>query len=228
MKKCMKKIVVTFLAAMLVVLSASVAVEAKTVTASRVVTLYPSSGKNFYSAFQSLASANINIVGTTDKNGKVTSIKSTDKSVAAIGTKAGKGNAKSRKFIYITAKKAGTATVSYKADGTTYKYKVTVKKYTSPFSSLKLGGTNIASKLKKTNVYTLSYAKYANKNIKLSYKAKSGWSINADYLLSTKYQMADMVKNNGTFKVTRKNSMLFLDATNAKTKQSESAIVIFK
>lgn len=228
MRKCMKKMVVMFIAAMLVIMSAGVVVQAKTVTSSRVLTLYPSSGKNFYSAFGSLASANINIAGTTSKNGKVTSIKSTDKSVATIGTKVGSGIAKNRKFIYITAKKAGTATVSYKADGTTYKYKVTVKKYTTPFASLKLGGTNIASKFKKTNVYTLPYSKYANKKIKLSYKAKSGWSIDADYLLSTKAQKSDWVKNNGTFKVTKKNSMLYLNATNTKTKQFESAIVIFK
>jgi len=37
-----------------------------------------------------------------------------------------------------------------------------------------------------------------------------------------------MLKNNTTFKVTKKNSMLLLNAVNNKTGQSETAIVIFK
>lgn len=228
MKKSIKKMAVMVITAMLVIMSAGVIVQAKTITSSRVITVYPGSGRNVYSAFGSLASANINIVGSTTKNGKVTSIGSTNKSVAAIGTKTGNGEAKGRKFIYITAKKAGKTTVSYKADGTIYKHKVTAKNYVSPFSSLKLGKTDIASKFKKTNVYTVPYSKYANKKIKLSYKAKSGWSVDAEYLLSAKKQKADWVKNNGTFKVTKKNSMLKLNATNTKTNQLESVIIIFK
>lgn len=37
-----------------------------------------------------------------------------------------------------------------------------------------------------------------------------------------------MLKNNKTFKVTKKNSMLLLNDVNNKTGQSETAIVIFK
>ena len=199
MKRFMKKLSAVLIAAMLVVMSVSIPVQAKTVTQpSRVLTLYSSSARNYSSPLGTSVSANISLIGSTSKSSKVTNLKT------------------------------GTATVSYKANGTTYKVKLTVKKYTSPLSSLKLGSSNITSKFQKSSVYTLPYAKYANKNVKLSFKGKSGWTVNANYLEKAGKFASNMLKNNKTFKVTKKNSMLLLSAVNNKTGQSETAVVIFK
>ena len=86
----------------------------------------------------------------------------------------------------------------------------------------------MTSRFQKSSVYTLSYAKYAKKNTKLSFKGKSGWTVTADYLDKAGKFQSQMLKNNKTFKVTKKNSMLLLNAVNNKTGQSETAIVIFK
>ena len=231
MKRFMKKLSAVMIAAMLVVMSVSIPVQAKTVTQpSRVLTLYSSSARTYTSPLGSSVSANISIIGSTGKSEKVTDIKTSNKSVVTVSSKVGAKalSANSRRFIYVTAKKAGTATVSYKANGTTYKVKVTVKKYTSPFSSLKLGSSNITSKFQKSSVYTLPYAKYANKNVRLSFKGKSGWTVSADYLDKAGKFQSEILKNNKTFKVTKKNSMLLLSAVNNKTGQSETAVVIFK
>ena len=231
MKRFMKKLSVVLIAAMLVVMSVSIPVQAKTVTQpSRVLTLYSSSARNYSSPLGTSVSANISLIGSTSKSSKVTNLKTSNKSVVTVSSKIGAKSvaADTRRFIYVTAKKAGTATVSYKANGTTYKVKLTVKKYTSPLSSLKLGSSNITSKFQKSSVYTLPYAKYANKNVKLSFKGKSGWTVNANYLEKAGKFASNMLKNNKTFKVTKKNSMLLLSAVNNKTGQSETAVVIFK
>lgn len=229
MKKFIKKLSTVMLAAMLVLMTVVIPVQAKTVTQpSRVLTLYSSSARNYTSPLGTSVSANYYVVGSVAKTAKVTDIKTSNKSVATIAAKVGAGSASSRKFIYVTAKKAGTATVSYKTSGTTYKVKVTVKKYTSPISTLSLNGSSIGSKLQKSSVYTLSYAKYAQKKVKVSYKAKSGWTVTANYLDKAGKFNAAIIKNNKTIKVTKKNSMLLLDAVNAKTGQSETAVIIFK
>ena len=231
MKKFMKKLSAVLIAAMLVVMTVSIPVQAKTVTQlGRVLTLYSSSARNYSSPLGTSVSANISLIGSTGKSSKVTDIKTSNKSVVTVSSKTGAKAlaADNFRFIYVTAKKAGTATVSYKVNGTTYKVRITVKKYTSPFSSLKLGSSNITSKFQKSSVYTLPYAKYANKNVKLSFKGKSGWTVDAGYLEKAGKFSAGILKNNKTFKVTKKNSMVRLSAVNNKTGQSETVVVIFK
>lgn len=231
MKRFIKKLSALIIAAMLVVMSVSVPVQAKTITQpNRIITLYSGNARTYTSPLGSSVSANINIIGSTSKYSKVSNITTSNKSVVTVSSKIGtkSAGANNRRFIYVIAKKAGTATVSYKANGTTYKVKVTVKNYTSPFSSLKLGSSNITSRFQKSSVYTLSYAKYAKKNTKLSFKGKSGWTVTADYLDKAGKFQSQMLKNNKTFKVTKKNSMLLLNAVNNKTGQSETAVVIFK
>ena len=74
----------------------------------------------------------------------------------------------------------------------------------------------------------MGYAKYKNKSLKLSYKAKNDWSISASYLQEPGNQKAPSVKNNQSFKVTKKNSALILYAYNSKTQQNEQCIIIFE
>lgn len=228
MKKHIKKILPVFLM-LILTMAASVMVEAKTITTySRPITVYSKSSKLYSSFLGKYNSSNEAMLTVVPSSDKVTSLKSTNSSVVSLTIKNGSGNAKGNKGIFLKAKKAGTATVSYKIGSNTYKTKIVVKKYTSPFSSLKLGNSNILSKFKSNGTYTMSYAKYKNKSLKLSYKEKSGWSISADYLQKPGNQKSSLIENNKSFKVTKKNSALILNAYNWKTLQSEQCIIIFK
>lgn len=53
--------------------------------------------------------------------------------------------------IKFTMKKPGTATVTLKYLGKTYKIKYVIKKYANPVKTLKIGKTNYASEFKKSN-----------------------------------------------------------------------------
>ncbi len=82
--------------------------------------------------------------------------------------------------IEFIAKKAGTATISFKVGGKTYKSKVTVKKYTNPLKTVKItgvnSGKNIASKVKKKNEVSLSLKK-TKTNAKLTIKPAKNWKV---------------------------------------------------
>lgn len=225
MKKFKKKFLAVLVVAMLIVISCSTVVQAQPpliMQSSRVLTLYSNTAKTCSSPLGKNISANIYIVGSVKKGEKVTGITVSNKSVATVGIKTGLGGSRDYKFIYAKVKKAGTAIVSYKVDGLSYKFKAIVKKYTSPLSTLKLNGTNIMSKFQKSSVCTLPYAKYAGKNVKLSFKARKGWT------MEVAKQSPIIVKRNKTFRVTKKNNTLILDAMNRKTKQSETVVVRFK
>lgn len=143
MKRFIKKLSALMIAAMLVVMSVSVPVQAKTITQpNRIITLYSGNARTYTSPLGSSVSANINIIGSTSKYSKVTNITTSNKSVVTVSSKTGtkSAGANNRRFIYVIAKKS----------------------------------SNITSRFQKSSVYTLSYAKYAKKNTKLSFKGKSG------------------------------------------------------
>ena len=106
MKRFIKKLSALMIAAMLVIMSVSVSVQAKTITQpNRIITLY--SGN----ALGSSVSANINIIGSTSKYSKVTNITTSNKSVVTVSSKTGtkSAGANNRRFIYVIAKKAVTS-----------------------------------------------------------------------------------------------------------------------
>lgn len=228
MKKYFKKFLPVLLILTLTIL-ASVTVEAKTTTfPARTVTAYSKSSKSYNSFLGKYISSNERILNVIPSSKKVTSLKSTNSSVVSLKTQNGSGNSKGNTGIFLNVKKAGTATVSYKIGADTYKVKIVAKKYTSPFSALSLGDSNILSAFNSKSTYTLSYATYKNKSLKLNYEAKNGWSIYASYLQQPGHQKSDIVNNNASFKVTNKNSALILSASNSKTQQNEECIIIFK
>lgn len=229
MKKYLKKLVPLFFAVLLAV-SFSATVQAKTITMDQeTVTFYSKSSKEYSSFAGGYITANkSNILKVVSKKAKISSLKSSDKNVASLFVKDGKGSAKGMKAIMLSAKKAGTVTVSFKVGSDTYKGKITVKKYVSPFSAIKLGNLNLTSKFKSNGTYVLPYSKYAGKTLKLSYKTQKGWSVYAGYLLKPGDMKADIVNNNTTFKVKKKNSALILNASNTKTNQHISCMIIFK
>lgn len=143
-------------------------------------------------------STSIDVSGLTAKN-KLSSPKSSNSSVVQIISYSNSSNAhKSVKVadegyngntsyyygsVTIKAKKAGTATVSYKIGSKTYKTKVTVKKFTNPVKSITLtnvnGGKNFASRFKSNVSYTSLTLK--NGTLKLSLTTNSGWKLTGVY-----------------------------------------------
>ena len=106
----------------------------------------------------------------------VTKLKSSNKTVAVLDTFEFNGTV----YAGVTAKKAGKTTVSFtaKVNGKKKNYKclITVKKYSLPFSTLKVGKTDAVKLLK--NSYRASIPlKKALKNQKFTYKLKKGWTI---------------------------------------------------
>lgn len=128
----------------------------------------------------------ISIMGCT----KASEIKKLKSSSKAVKVSAQNG--------YIRAEfgdKAAKATITCTVKGVKLKTTLTVKKYTNPCSSLKLGKTNFTSKFSKTDIYRQTKA---FKNQTLSIKAKSGWKISKV-----------SVYNNGSYKGYTVNSSKF-------------------
>ena len=98
----------------------------------------------------------------------------------------------------ITAKKAGTSkiTVKFLLDGKTYTYKTKIKvvKYKNPFSSLKIGDTELAAELNTKNACNYQAASGV-----LNYKLNKGWKVKkiAYYTIRNfKYVQTKTVSNN--------------------------------
>lgn len=112
MKRFIKKLSALMIAAMLVIMSVSVPVQAKTITQpNRIITLYSGNARTYTSPLGSSVSANINIIGSTSKYSKVTNITTSNKSVVTVSSKTGtkSAGANNRRFIYVIAKKAVTS-----------------------------------------------------------------------------------------------------------------------
>lgn len=227
MKKYLKK-VLSLLLALTLVLSVTSVTQVSAAVPARTVTLYSKSSKTYNGFWGTYASANQPILSVVPNSQKITGLKSSNPSVATLFTKKGSGQAKGSTCIFLNLKKSGTTTISYKAEKKVFTTKFIVKKYTSPISSLKLGSLNLSSKFKSNNIYTLSYTKYKNKSLKLNYKAKTGWDVSIDYMRKLGDMKADMIKNNKSFKVVEKNSLLIINAYTPKTRQLEQDLIIFK
>lgn len=237
MKKQLKHILPVILVLATVMLSA-VCVNAKTLTnAPQVLTLYPKSSKIYNENRRMYAPANETILNTNLYYGnKATSIKA--KKTAYVTAVYHNNYApaltqdKLYASAYLKAKKAGTTTITYKIGKQKYSEKVTIRKYSSPFKTLKLNNLNLVSKFKTKSNYTLSYNKYQGKTLKLQFNAKNGWTLNIHYLedataKGTSYRK-NWIKNNETFTVTQKNSAIVVYAYNSKTAQDEQCIIFFK
>ena len=108
---------------------------------------------------------------------KVSGLKSSNKAVVTVKlSKSTYGTSQTYYTILAVPKKAGTATVSFKCQGKTYKIKVTVKKYVNPVKSVKIGATTVpGSRFKSSSETSLSYAKFAGKKVKTTVTLAKGW-----------------------------------------------------
>lgn len=232
MRKVSKKLVALLFAAVLAfvpVFATAVPVAAANYVKkfSQTVTLYDSASAKTIGNVTNGISANVTMLGLTMKTNKPVRMTSNDNSVAVLELQNGTGLARNRIFINVRAKKAGKAVIFYKLGDITYKVNVTVKKYASPLAGLKLGTSNLTSRVSKTPVYKVPYKKYANKKVKLTFRGKSGWSVSASYTPSSTRTKSVNINNNGYFKVTKKNSSVVLYAYNMKTMQQESVVIQF-
>ena len=117
---------------------------------------------------------------------KVSRLKSSNKAVVTVKlSKSTYGTSQTYYTILAVPKKAGTATVSFKCQGKTYKIKVTVKKYVNPVKSVKIGATTVSgSRFKSSSETSLSYAKFAEKKVKTTVTLAKGWKLGELYIYS--------------------------------------------
>ena len=173
MKKTSKKLLSFLLAfgmiiAMFAVTSATGWAADEHVPASATLVAYPKP------ATESLASL----------SSKVSGLKSSNKAVVTVKlSKSTYGTSQTYYTILAVPKKAGTATVSFKCQGKTYKIKVTVKKYVNPVKSVKIGATTVpGSRFKSSSETSLSYAKFAGKKVKTTVTLAKGWKLDKLYI----------------------------------------------
>ena len=124
---------------------------------------------------------------------KVSGLKSSNKAVVTVKlSKSTYGTSQTYYTILAVPKKAGTATVSFKCQGKTYKIKVTVKKYVNPVKSVKIGATTVSgSRFKSSSETSLSYAKFAGKKQKQRLLLqKDGNLVNCTYIVEIILRMA--------------------------------------
>ena len=117
---------------------------------------------------------------------KGSGLKSSNKAVVTAKlSKSTYGTSQTYYTILAVPKKAGTATVSFKCQGKTYKIKVTVKKYVNPVKSVKIGATTVSgSRFKSSSETSLSYAKFAEKKVKTTVTLAKGWKLGELYIYS--------------------------------------------
>ena len=150
---------------------------------------------------------------------KITDIKSSNTAVATPFTE---GEKSGTTTLNVYPHKAGTAIISCRVNGKTYKTKFIARKYVCPLTYIKLGSTTMtANKFKKTDEIHLSYRKYAKKNQKISVKPAKGWKIKGIYCSNgTKYMTE--VKNNSSYFINTENDWyMYVFFINPTTQQKE-------
>ena len=190
MKKIWKQIteillVSVFMLTMLPAQAATAEINNVSVNSKKVTMVY-------YPGNSSSSQIGIGQIWETNKNTNLKNLKSSNPSVVTVKTDKWKFDERAgggyMTDIFAVAKKPGTATVSFKAGSGTYKVTVIVKKYQDPVSYIKIGSTKIsASKFKSSRTYNLNYSKYANKKVKITFKAAKGWKVNSTALFLNDY-----------------------------------------
>ena len=93
---------------------------------------------------------------------------------------------------------------------------------------MKLGNTTIkGSKFDQKDCITLSYKKYANKNLKLKVVPKKGWTVSC-YMASEKRDQNPYMELPDSFKPTKKGCNLRIEMWDTKRNTKENVDIIFK
>lgn len=176
---------------------------------AKVVTYKPDDGYSKYST-------TISIMGCTKKS-QIKKLKSSNKAI--------KVSAKNGYIQATFGDKAGKTTITCTVKGVKLKTTLTVKKYTNPCKSIKVGKQNLTSKFKNTDVYRTNKG---YKNQTLNIKMNKGWKISSVYVYKGGGSSANKrynVNNKSSFskKITVSNDYgyVYVSCYNEKTKISE-------
>lgn len=227
MKKATKRLLAAFLAlAMVFTLLAVPATSMKDVSAATSKTVYinPYSDRvvSYKPGRVTQTSGVISIVGCT-KASQIKKLKCSNKNMkvsAKDGYKDG--------YIRVDyGKKAGKATITCTVKGVKLKTTFTVKKYTNPVSSIKIGSKNYTSSFAK-NTYTYTSKKVSKKT--LSVKAKKGWTIKSVSVYNGKSKHYDVNKSSYSKKITlsKKSSGVIVVMYQKSTGLTESLMVTYR
>lgn len=119
--------------------------------------------------------------------------------------------------------KACKATITCKVKGVNLKTTLTVKKYTNPCKSIKVGGTNLTSKYNKTTYY---YHTKAIKKKQLAITMNKGWKITSVSVYNkgntTRYSVNNATKFNKKISLTSTSSYVMVHCKNDKTGVTET------
>ena len=226
MKKTLKKVITTMLAAVLILTVIPLQVNAttywgyiqqpKVIEFPKTIVYTLNLKKTQYPENRIIGWAGT--YGHPDPKYKITNIKSSNTAVATPFTEESGGVTNLKVYPH----KAGTAIISCRVNGKTYKTKFIARKYVCPLTYIKLGSaTMTSSKFKKTDEIHLSYRKYAKKNQKISVKPAKGWKIKGIYCSNgTKYMTE--VKNNSSYFINTENDWyMYVRFINPATQQEE-------
>ena len=155
------------------------------------------------------------------ENAKV-SVKSSNPKVATAKAKS--------QMLEVVAKKPGKTTITVKKGSKSYRCKLTVAKYASPVSSIKIGKTTISGKKFNKNAYIYQkYSKYAGKKVAINVKAKKGWKLLELSYGQRNWKKAKNIKNGSTVRVKGGAGFGVLACMqNTATQQIEFVIVLYK
>lgn len=125
--------------------------------------------------------------------------------------------------------KACKATITCTVKGVKLKTTLTVKKYTNPCKSIKVGGTNFTSKYKNNTYY---YHTKAIKKKQLAITMNKGWKITSVYVFnngsSTRYSVNNATKFNKKVSLTSNYSYFTVYCKNEKTGVTEALSFNYK
>lgn len=124
-------------------------------------------------------------------------------------------------------KKAGKATITCTVKGVKLKTTFTVKKYTNPVSSIKIGSKKYTSKFAK-NDYIYISKKVSKKALNI--KAKKGWTIKSVSVYNGKSKHYDVNKSSFSKKITlnKKYADLFVVMYQKSTGLTESLMITYR
>ena len=181
--------------------------------------------KNEVLAFATTAVDNVSDYTVSSSNSKVVSIYARKTSKKKDGTFANKCKC----GVFVKFIKPGKATIKItydigngSKDITIIHY--TVRQYTNPVSSLKIGGKEYKKKYNKNTGFPLKAKNISNKKVKI--KLKKGWKLKSVVRYTPKGDRYQPVKlKNGFKKKLKKRDLIYFNLKNTKNKD-ETAIAI--
>lgn len=134
-------------------------------------------------------------------------------------------------LINVTPKKTGKTVITAKGGNKIRKCTLTVRKYTNPVVSVKIGNTSISGKRFDKEAYrVIPYSKFAKKKVKVTFKLKKGWYMKKQGLsyMEKSWFKSEDVNNGSTIPINGTDFKICADVVNEKTGQQERVLLWFK